>query len=172
MTSDTRRPIAALLPAWIIYAFTLGLLYQGFHYVEHLVQLYQHAVLDISPLHAHGALFFLDLEWNHFVFNIIYFIALAVLCFYVIRIARASGSLLTLMPILLMIGTAVAGWHAIEHTARIFQHIASGCEPCLGIGGYYFDIIYLHSVYNTQVFLIPLATYFLGGFHKRFWRLL
>lgn len=165
--------IADRIPGWVVFVFSLGLFYQGLHYLEHLAQLYQHAVLNVSILHAHGILFFLDLEWNHFIFNFFYFFVLITLLWAVWKDNRRHyGRVWTLFSILLSVGVTVAAWHAIEHAVRISQHLASGCEPCLGIVGQYVDVVYLHTVYNSLVFVVPLLSYFIGGFHRRFFRML
>ena len=131
----------------------LALVIQGFHWIEHLAQVYQHWWLSLPIKESKGILFFLDLEWNHFVFNSVYFLLLVFVWF---RIQKTS------FPVamrFLIVGTLIQGYHVIEHTVRIWQHIQTACEPCKGILGWYVDGVYLHFIFNTLVFLLPLIAF-------------
>ncbi|MDP3734824.1 MAG: hypothetical protein Q8R39_00120 [bacterium] len=112
--------------------FSLALLYQLFHWIEHVVQVYQHWLRGMPAAQSHGILFFLDFEWNHFVFNTGYFIALLVVLILIIT-KRQVFDIRASALWLLGIGTAIQGYHQIEHIVKISQHLARGCEPCPGI---------------------------------------
>src|SRR5207248_1634930 len=47
------------------------LVLQGLHFVEHLIQMVQLHVLNLKGLDARGLISTLDVEWVHFVFNLI-----------------------------------------------------------------------------------------------------
>ncbi|TSC78958.1 MAG: hypothetical protein G01um101429_634 [Parcubacteria group bacterium Gr01-1014_29] len=131
----------------------LALVVQGFHWIEHLAQVYQHWWLGLPIKESKGILFFLDLEWNHFVFNSAYFVLLVVVWF----LLRNVSSRVAMR--LLIVGTLIQGYHLIEHAVRIWQHIQTACEPCKGILGWYIDGVYLHFAFNTLVLLLPLIAF-------------
>ena len=153
---------------WVLVVFTTGLLYQLFHWIEHVAQMYQHWLLGINIAGSHGILFFLDFEWNHFVFNTIYFIALTLVFFggkfYKYRNdSRKSFFLFVVLALALV----VQGYHQIEHIMKIYQHYANNCEPCPGILGKVTDGIYLHFAFNSIVLALPAFAYIHGGFYKK-----
>ena len=153
-------------PRWVVLLFALALIYQFFHWIEHLAQVYQHWLLKLPAAASHGVLFFLDFEWNHFVFNTGYFIALAVTLGYFLlkrrTLAVRAGAIA-----LLATGTLIQAYHQVEHTVKIAQHLALGCEPCPGILGKVLDGVYLHFTLNTIVLVLPLAA-FLTTFASHF----
>lgn len=133
----------------------LALAIQGFHWIEHFAQVYQHWWLSLPIKESKGILFFLDLEWNHFVFNFIYLLLLVAVWFLLRR--KVSRTVIWFLAT----GTLIQGYHLIEHTVRIWQHIQTACEPCKGILGWYIDGVYLHFTFNTLVFVLPLAVFIL-----------
>lgn len=155
-----------------VVVFTLILSYQTFHWIEHMVQVYQHGVLHIVTLHAHGILFRLDLEWNHFAFNSLYFFGLLFVFLGEKMYTRTFRTLKPWVAYPFMIALFVESWHLVEHTVRIVQHVQTGCEPCTGIGGMYFDLIFLHGGYNMMTFTFPLIAYIAGKYYLRLWKLL
>lgn len=128
----------------------LALAVQGFHWIEHLAQVYQHWWLSLPIKESRGILFFLDLEWNHFVFNSVYLLLLAAAWFLL------QGIVSHVVIRFLAAGTLIQSYHLVEHMVRIWQHIQTTCEPCKGILGRYVDGVYLHFVFNTLVFILPL----------------
>lgn len=138
-----------------------ALILQTFHEIEHVAQFYQRWWLGVGPQEARGILFFLDVEWNHFLFNIFYFPLLggaaAMLLFqpqfsllrqqWIGRIGLAS----------LLLGLLVQGYHVLEHTVRMGQYFQFGCTPCPGILGKFVDLVYLHFVLNTSTWLLPMG---------------
>jgi hypothetical protein len=160
--------IAATAKLSTVYVFAAAMLAQTLHYSEHVVQLYQHAVLGLSISQSHGLVYFLDFEWNHFVFNSAYFLALGVVflqCkFYQIR-EPAGG--VRFASLAFTTGFFVQGYHVIEHSVRIVQFYQTGCTPCPGILGRYFDGVYLHFLFNSVVYVLPLIAFIAYGFHVR-----
>lgn len=141
------------------YLLSFALIVQFFHYTEHVAQVYQHWWHGLPIKESGGILYFLNLEWNHLIFNGIYLILLSLTCIaYVILKKGSPPPLSSLQAILFLIGTTILiqGYHIIEHIIRVSMHLKTGCEPCPGILGKFVDGIYLHFTFNTIVFLLPL----------------
>ncbi len=160
--------VAASAKRSTVYVFTFALVAQTFHIVEHVAQVYQHAILGLSIQESHGILFFLDFEWNHLVFNALYFALLAVV-FFQCKFYKTDGPVgeKPLMGLVFNAGFLISGWHVIEHVVRIIQFYQTGCTPCKGILGWFFDGVYLHAFYNTLVYILPLMAFLGYGFHLR-----
>jgi len=126
---------------------------QSLHMVEHAAQMYQHIVLGLPPQLSNGLLFFLDLEWNHFLFNTLYLVLLAGL--YRLLGVRPLPKLrqATATFYALMVGLYVQTFHVTEHTYRLYQFITTGCTPCSGIIGGFFNMVHLHFVLNTVAYI-------------------
>lgn len=143
----------------------IALMAQTFHYVEHVAQVYQHWKLGLSIAESKGILFFLDLEWNHFIFNTLYLVLLIIVSFNLHKLKGYFGSRAAL--VVLDTCLFVQGYHSIEHAVRMVQYFSTGCTPCKGILGFYFDGVYLHFLFNTLVLILPLISFFMLGFHKK-----
>ena len=153
---------------WTVSVFTAALAAQTFHMIEHVAQLYQHGILGWSIPASRGLVFFLDFEWNHWFFNATYL----VLLFYVFLQCKfydsnGPASQRRFACYAFNAGLLVQGYHVIEHTVRIAQFLQTGCDPCKGILGWYFDGVYLHATLNTIVYALPLAAFFVYGFHSK-----
>jgi hypothetical protein len=170
---ETLRVRAAeSVPTWTVLVFSAAILYQVSHWMEHMIQVYQHAMLGIIISHSHGALFFLDLEWNHFMFNLLYFAALVLVFFGGMWFTKIRFRTYPLVSVFLGLSVLVEGWHFLEHSVRLYQHVLIGCEPCAGILGASVDIVYLHATYNTLTWILPLTAYLAGGYYRRMWNML
>ncbi len=153
---------------WVLAIFGGGLLYQLFHWIEHVAQVYQHWLLGINIAGSHGILFFLDFEWNHFVFNTLYFIALLIVFFCGDFYSQRNASWRhRIVFFLLLLALLIQGYHQVEHIVKITQHYTNNCEPCPGILGKVTDGIYLHFAFNTTVLALPLFVFFYGGYFKK-----
>lgn len=141
--------------------FLAALLLQFAHFIEHIAQFYQHAVLNFSIKESRGILFFADLEWNHFTFNLLYFLLLAYPCFKMRYFEKKSvvGPKNQFFRILFLSGFYLQGYHVLEHAARIGQTLQSNCTPCPGLLGWYIDGIYLHFYINLITLALPLAAF-------------
>jgi len=148
--------------SFVLWFFAATLLVQFLHYIEHLAQVYQHWWLSLPIKESKGILFFLDLEWNHFVFNFAYLVLLVVFFWFLLRKVSSRAVMRFLIA-----GTLIQGYHSIEHAIRIWQHIQTACEPCKGILGWYIDGVYLHFAFNTLVLALPLVAFILLA-QKRF----
>lgn len=158
----------------LVIVFTLVVGYQIFHHVEHVVQVYQYGILGLPAQEAAGILWFFDIEWNHFIFNVGYFFGLLILTFLFIKLLRKTNELHHFQNIFLIGGLIIIqGWHLIEHSVKMVRHITLGCEPCPGIldSLFGFNLIYLHFTFNTLVLLFPLTMFFWFGFHKQLWKI-
>jgi hypothetical protein len=132
------------------YAFTLALVVQAFHQVEHVVQIWQKDVLRAAEFRGLLGQWF-DFEWLHFLYNASLFTSvLAVLVIYLKNpgIWRRSA----VGHYALVFATAFQGYHLIEHVARMQQYLASG-SSVLGRGllGQVISVIELHFWLNTII---------------------
>lgn len=163
------QTLAETTKPWITILFSVAVLYQITHWIEHVAKAYQHWWLGISLLEARGILFFFDLEWNHFVFNTLYWAALLAV-FFAGRFFKKE-SLARQKPLVfygfLGGGLFLQSYHQVEHLVRIIQHVALNCQPCPGILGWYFDEIYLHFILNSVALVFPLIAFFAYGYFKR-----
>lgn len=153
-----------MIKPWILVVFGTSLLYQILHWIEHVAQVYQHWWLGLPIAGSHGIIFFLDLEWNHFVFNTLYLAGLLVVGVGMYRTDPAWFRARSAAAVLLLGGILVQVYHQLEHTVKIYQHLLNNCEPCPGILGKPLDGVYLHFAFNTVVLVLPLLAFFLGGF--------
>lgn len=134
---------------------TLALAVQSFHMLEHIVQLIQKFVLNISA--AHGLLgASLDFEPVHFIYNIIY-LSLIAIVWQSFRNTPVRN--MKLIYGLLSFVLVSQSWHFLEHIVKLQQHFVNGCLTCSGILGYYANPILLHFGYNMIVFVPLIIVY-------------
>ena len=158
------RPVS--YPFKAIAVFTVALVLQSGHMVEHVAQLYQHAVLWWPIKESHGILFFADLEWNHFIFNTTYFLLLAYFAVQAHIFHKRNGTNQWARYAFLA-GFYVQGYHVIEHASRIGQHLQTGCSPCPGILAWTIDGIWLHFAFNSFTLALPAVSFFALGLHRQ-----
>ena len=136
--------------------FLFLLIAQSAHIVEHIVQLTQLFVLHVDKAHAHGIVGNLDIEWVHFAWNLLVFVATAGL---VIRY-RSN--------VWLWIAFALATWHQIEHVYVLSVYLYTGLAGSPGFlskggliaGGLPIVRPVLHTLYNV-IEIIPLTIGFI-----------
>ena len=145
--------------------FLAALVIQFFHWIEHVAQVYQHMWLGLSIKESRGILFFLDLEWNHLVFNTLYLALLIIVWQGVRRFASFGRNNVAIYA--LGGGILIQGYHVIEHIVRIVQYFQIGCTPCKGILGWYIDGVYLHFIFNALVLALPLIAFCLLVFQSK-----
>ena len=159
------RSAAPSSPA--LAAFLSLVLVQGFHEVEHLVQVTQRFALGIPD--GNGVLgSFTDIEPLHLAYNTIY---LALLATVYVRLGlhrpgpNAYGRLITG---LLTFALAFQMWHELEHVFKVVQYVALGVNGTGGIFGRgpgalvpIVPIPLLHLGYNTVAYLPALAAFVL-----------
>lgn len=131
--------------------FVITVLVQGFHMIEHVLQVMQKS-LGVTP--AHGLIGAFNLEWVHFTYNAVYLILLGVL-FMILALKRVLPSRTPFrMPIFLsfLFLVIVQGYHLVEHTVKLQQHLATGLQGTPGILGAHVDIVWLHFALNVIVY--------------------
>jgi len=159
------RSAAASSPA--LTAFLALVLVQGFHEVEHVVQVVQRFALGIPD--GNGVLgSFADIEPLHFAYNTIY-LALLVNVYVRLGLHRPGPSAYgRLMTGLLTFALAFQMWHELEHVFKVVQYVALGVNGTGGIFGRgpgalvpIAPIPLLHLAYNTVAYLPALAAFVL-----------
>jgi hypothetical protein len=139
---------------------------QFFHEAEHVAQMYQFTFLGMSADTAHGFLWFLDDEWNHFTFNALYFVGTLFVFSQLLRgLDRAGIKRKIAHTGYMLVFFVLEGWHMCEHTYRIIHHIQGLCDECSGIIDTLtgIDRITLHFWLNFFALLFPVAVYMWYG---------
>lgn len=139
---------------WLALFYVL-VITQGGHFLEHLTQMVQIHVLDLSGPEARGVFGQLDLEWVHFGWNTWVLLATVVLLF---RYRQNAWLWATLV---------FAGWHEIEHAYMLSRYLATGQQGhpgLLAMGGVIGDGLPLkrpdlHFLYNL-IETIPMVVAF------------
>jgi hypothetical protein len=137
----TRGAIAILL-----YGFAV----QSFHMLEHLVQVVQVYAMDAEQ--RAGLLGrWIDLEWVHLFYN------LTVLAFvwWIWRLVRPGGpehERLGASAPWVLAGVVIQGYHLVEHTAKMVQHLALGIMTAPGILGDEVGLVWFHYGINLAVY--------------------
>jgi len=140
------RPTArvAMATPWMA-AFTLLVLAQTAHLLEHVAQMIQLHALGLSSADARGIVGQLDIEWVHFVWNVV--------------VVGVLGVLLLHAPSnrWLVAACLVAAWHLIEHDVIMMSFLATGIPGSPGLlasggpigGGLPLSRPDLHFLYNV-----------------------
>ena len=127
----------------------LGFLIASFHMLEHVVQVYQ---VYVAQTEGHSGLLgaLLDTEWVHFIYNA------AVLSFllWMWRVVSrsASGAWSHAAATYVLAALLLQGYHMVEHTAKIAQHLASGLDPAPGLLGGVVGLVWFHFGINLAVY--------------------
>jgi hypothetical protein len=153
------------LSKFLIPMFTLVIVVQGIHVIEHIIQLVQVYKLGIPDDKALGLLGYVFVlqgteEWLHLVFNASYFLPLVVLAF--LLQARSPSVIPRWALLLFTIGGAVLeGWHVVEHIVIMSHVIANNGCPCPGILDPILGIsdTILHFFYNVATYLAILPAF-------------
>lgn len=127
---------------WLALFYVL-VVTQGGHVVEHLVQMIQIHLFDLSGPDARGVFGQLDVEWVHFAWNTWVLVAVVAL---LSRYRTNRWLWVTLV---------FAGWHEVEHTVLLTRYLASGIAGDPGLlaeggagGGLPVARADLHFLYN------------------------
>jgi hypothetical protein len=158
---------------WAYRVFVALVCFQGFHELEHVVQLVQ--VFALSIANGKGILgSVVDVEPVHFVYNT-GFLTLLVATYLLLDVPRAgrqrSG---TLVFALLTLSLVAQTWHETEHIAKMVEYFRlghqNGTGGILGIGPGAirptFNLVVLHFTYNTVAFTPALAAFLRLGYHR------
>jgi hypothetical protein len=134
--------------------FTTLLVFQGGHFMEHIIQMWQIHVLNLQGPDARGLVSVLDVEWVHFVFNSWVLLASALLLY---RFGRSRW---------LWAMVIFSGWHEIEHAYLLRVFLTTGQAGTPGLlaqggailGGLPIPRADLHFLYNlVEVALLAAA---------------
>ena len=139
------------------------LLVQGFHEIEHIVQVLQRTVLD-NPKGAGVLGSWLDIEPVHLAYNVLFLALLALV--YVQgrfwqsrRTERVAFGFMTFSVLF-------QGYHLVEHLFKIAQFVESGMNGTPGILGHVFNLVWLHFAFNTIVFSSFLVAFIAGRWDR------
>lgn len=142
-----------------------ALVVQGFHEVEHVVQVVQRYALDIRlGSGVLGSVF--DVEPVHFIYNLA-FLGLLVAAYLGLRrssaaIPRNRGLVLGLLTF----AVVVQSYHSLEHVVKLIQFVETGRNGTPGILGNWFNVVWLHFWFNTVLWAPVIAAFVVGGFHR------
>ena len=152
-----RRAISGGPPA--LRVFVVALAVQGFHMLEHVIQLVQLYVLDLPEGHGlAGAA--VDQEWVHFAYNSALFATLLGVIVLAGPAQRKRWIVERRVGWALLVAVAVAqGYHFVEHSARFYQYVVQGVAAPAGLIGQAFDVIVFHAVLNGVVYSLMIAAF-------------
>jgi hypothetical protein len=149
------RPAARVATGTVGMAvFTLLLLAQTGHLLEHVAQMVQIHALGLTGSDARGVVGKLDLEWVHFAWNAAVVVLLGLLLFHF----RSNSWLVA--------AGVFAAWHLVEHDAIMLSFLATGIPGSPGLlaaggsigGGLPVSRPDLHFLYNiVETVLIAVA---------------
>jgi hypothetical protein len=141
-----------------------ALVIQGFHEVEHIVQVVQRFVLNIKlGAGVLGSVF--DVEPVHFLYNIT-FLGLLVSAYVGLRRANAIPRNRATVMALLTFAVVGQSYHSVEHVVKLIQYFQTGQNGTPGILGHWFNVVWLHFWFNTILYIPVVATFMVGGFHQ------
>ncbi|MGH9183103.1 MAG: right-handed parallel beta-helix repeat-containing protein, partial [Acidimicrobiales bacterium] len=139
------RP-AGPTPRLLVVAVVGGLAVQGFHLLEHGVQVWQtYAAWADQRSGLLGAR--ADTEWVHLAFNLVVLAFLALTW----RAARRPRLLVGPGAAWLAAAIAVQGYHVVEHVAKVAQHELGGVATAPGLVGARVGLAWFHLGVNLAV---------------------
>ncbi len=161
----TRQLRSATVSSPALGVFLALVLLQGFHTLEHVVQVVQRWALGIP--NGNGLLGSLaDIEPLHFAYNTLYLALLAAT--YLLLDLDVDGPRRhgRLVFGLLTFALAFQAWHEVEHVVKLKQYFALGVNGTGGIFGQgpgavapRFPIPLLHLAYNLTAYVPTLAAF-------------
>ena len=162
--------LGGFVPRFRLGADTVALLFlemlilQGFHEMEHIVQVIQRTVLGIgSGAGMLGSAF--DVEPVHMIYNLGFLVLIAL----VYEGCRRDRSVIPrnagLVMGLLTASYVFQGFHTVEHVVKMVQFFQTGMNGTPGIVGQWIPVVFLHLFYNTMLYVPVVIAFFVGGFH-------
>jgi hypothetical protein len=143
-------PVRVVRPT-VAFVIVAGLLVQGFHMVEHVVQVFQVYVLEATQ--RSGILgSVVDTEWVHFAYNAAVLLFLGALVRPLWR-GRLGVDALTRAGVPLLAALLVQAYHFVEHTAKVVQHVSTGATPAPGLVGGRAGLVWFHFGINLAVYV-------------------
>ena len=139
------------------------MLVQGFHEIEHIVQVFQRFTFD-NPKGAGILGTWIDIEPVHLAYNAGFLLLLGLAYWQAgfLGKRREQPVLFGLMTFAILFQS----YHLVEHLFKIAQFIETGKNGTPGILGNTFNLVWLHFTYNTIVYSAFVAAFFVGGFHR------
>jgi len=162
-----RQRLQAMFASRALTVFVALVLLQGFHELEHIVQVVQRLALGIPS--GNGLVGSLaDIEPVHFVYNSLY-LCLLMAVFALFGLHREGPSEHgRLVAGLATFGLAFQMWHELEHVFKLTQYFTLGVNGTGGVLGQgpgaiapLFPIPLLHLAYNTVAYVPALAAFVL-----------
>lgn len=146
------------------WVFLLLVLVQGFHELEHVVQVIQRYALGIPNGNGlAGSL--ADIEPVHFAYNTVY-LALLAATFVLLGLPKNAARLGTIVSGSLTFALVFQSWHEVEHVFKIAQYFALGVNGTGGVFGQgpgalmpLLPIPLLHLAYNTVAYVPALVAF-------------
>ena len=127
-----------------------GLVVQSFHMLEHVVQVWR---VYVDGVPSRGSLVgsVADTEWVHFSYNA----AVLVLFGAVLGLRRdwRPPGRARSADTMIATGFALQGYHVIEHTAKLIQHVTTGDKVNPGLIGGKIDLVWFHFGINAAVYV-------------------
>jgi hypothetical protein len=160
-----RARVDAVFASRALTVFLALVLIQGFHELEHVVQVLQRSVFGVP--NGNGLIGSLaDVEPVHFVYNSIY-LALLLAVFVLLGLQRDGASEHgPLVAGLVTFALAFQMWHELEHVFKITQYFALHVNGTGGVFGQgpgalapVFPIPLLHLAYNTVAYVPAVAAF-------------
>lgn len=136
---------------WLITALLVGLLVQTFHMAEHWVQVYR-VYSDGVPSRGSLVGSLVDTEWVHLVYNA------AVLGFLGLVLSARLRGWMAASPsrwadAILTSAVVIQGYHLVEHSLKVYQHVTTGAKVNPGIVGRHIDLVWFHFGINLAVYV-------------------
>lgn len=145
--------------------FLALVLVQGFHEVEHVVQVLQRYVFG-NPRGAGFLGTWVDVEPLHFAYNAVFLLLVAV-CFVAAGYHRGMGKRHHMLAFWFMaFALHFQVYHFVEHVFKIAQFIDTGRNGTPGIIGNFFNIVWVHFFYNTIEYIPIVLAFVIDGYHK------
>lgn len=139
-------------PVWIALALGLGI--QGFHMVEHGLQVYR---VHFDGLPSRGGIVgpVVEAEWIHFIYNTLVFAMIGA-----VALVRRGGwrrqewrdGRRRLADAFLGASLLVQGYHVVEHSVKLTEHLITGHKVNDGLLGTQLDLVWLHFTLNLAVY--------------------
>lgn len=151
MTARRTAPTGGGGAIWLALVPLLAI--QSFHMFEHTLQVFR---VRVDGVPSRGGVVgpVVEAEWIHFIYNAAV-LALLVLIFFARRPERAPSQ--SNGGRFLLAGALVQGYHVIEHTVKLSQHLITGAKVNPGLAGKAFDLVLFHYAINLMVYLALLS---------------
>lgn len=145
------RELTLVKPGALTALVLTGLGIQTFHMAEHALQVFR---VRIDQIPSRGGIVgpVVEAEWIHFLYNLFVVAAIGL-----IAVGRARGwrprGRVDVGDRLLVAGLAIQSYHAIEHSAKLVQHLTGGAKVNPGFAGEIVDLVLFHFSINLAVYV-------------------